>query len=292
MNDTNRSLCVCSSISIPHLSTALTLTNPSCSTQGTRHAEFIAIEHILLTYPASIFPHTDLYVTVEPCIMCASALRQLRIRRVFFGCMNERFGGTGGVLKVHEDLSVVDEPSYKVYGGINHDEAIMLLRRFYIQENEKAPQPITKKSRKLKLEVAPFAGENKLQGVGEGRSGVVSPEGDGETSAAADVAAPAAAAEEKAVATPVESSEDETEEKAPELDVAAEAVEATHDITPEPKTAEQTAHEEEKKIEIEEVKEILEDDEKAHPTTATTKEEAGAAAEEENAKASASLVEA
>jgi len=143
MNDTNRSLC------------------------GTRHAEFIAIESILLKHPPSIFRETDLYVTVEPCIMCASALRQLQIRRVFFGCMNERFGGTGGVLKVHEDMSL--EPPYKVYGGINHDEAIMLLRRFYIQENGKAPQPITKKQRKLKLEIAPFAGENKLDGVGEGR---------------------------------------------------------------------------------------------------------------------------
>lgn len=161
MNDTNRSLCVSRPLGPADL--MFWLTPP----EGTRHAEFIAIESILLKYPPSIFRETDLYVTVEPCIMCASALRQLQIRRVFFGCMNERFGGTGGVLKVHEDMSL--EPPYKVYGGINHDEAIMLLRRFYIQENGKAPQPITKKQRKLKLEIAPFAGENKLDGVGEGR---------------------------------------------------------------------------------------------------------------------------
>ncbi|KAF8451790.1 cytidine deaminase-like protein [Terfezia claveryi] len=69
MNDTNRSLC------------------------GTRHAEFVALEHILKTKPPSIFQETDLYVTVEPCIMCASALRQLKIRAVYFGCLNDRFGG-------------------------------------------------------------------------------------------------------------------------------------------------------------------------------------------------------
>ncbi|KAA8895893.1 cytidine deaminase-like protein [Sphaerosporella brunnea] len=130
MNDTNRSLC------------------------GTRHAEFIAIESILRSHPAEIFSETDLYVTVEPCVMCASALRQLRIRRVFFGCLNDRFGGCGGVLKIHEGPGT--DPRYPCYGGINHDEAIMLLRRFYIQENERAPQPLAKKSRTLKTEVLPF----------------------------------------------------------------------------------------------------------------------------------------
>ncbi|TGZ84129.1 cytidine deaminase-like protein, partial [Ascodesmis nigricans] len=209
MNDTNRSLC------------------------GTRHAEFIAIEHILLTYPPSIFAHTDLYVTVEPCIMCASALRQLHIRRVFFGCMNERFGGTGGVLKVNEDLAVINEPSYQVYGGINHDEAIMLLRRFYIQENDKAPQPIAKKTRKLKLEVAPFAGENKLTGVGEGTGGtpVVSP------------------TDNTTATKTATTGESKTAEKA---ESGASGAQKEQTI----------AHEKEKKIEIEEVKEILEDDTK------------------------------
>lgn len=71
--------------------------------QGTLHAEMIAISKILENHPLSVFCETDLYVTVEPCIMCASALRQLGIRKVFYGCSNERFGGTGGVLSVHSE---------------------------------------------------------------------------------------------------------------------------------------------------------------------------------------------
>lgn len=134
MNDTNRSLC------------------------GTRHAEFIGIERILKSHPPEIFRETDLYVTVEPCIMCASALRQLGIRRVYYGCMNERFGGCGGVLKLHED------GGYECVGGIFRSEAIMLLRRFYVQENEKAPQPIGKKTRELKTDILPLE-------VGEGEEG-------------------------------------------------------------------------------------------------------------------------
>lgn len=55
------------------------------------------------SHPPSVFSDTDVYVTVEPCIMCASALRQLKIRKVYFGCSNDRFGGTGGVLSIHSE---------------------------------------------------------------------------------------------------------------------------------------------------------------------------------------------
>jgi tRNA(Arg) A34 adenosine deaminase TadA len=44
----------------------------------------------------------ELYVTCEPCIMCAAALSLMSIRRVVFGCANDRFGGCGSVLAVHE----------------------------------------------------------------------------------------------------------------------------------------------------------------------------------------------
>lgn len=106
---------------------------------------------MLRSYPKSALQSTDLYVTVEPCVMCASALKQYRIRSVYFGCHNDRFGGTGGVLSLHSEYvapitgcehkliqgSHSIDPPYPVYGGLFREEAIMLLRRFYIQENEK-----------------------------------------------------------------------------------------------------------------------------------------------------------
>ncbi|KAK7192705.1 hypothetical protein DPSP01_006867 [Paraphaeosphaeria sporulosa] len=121
---------------------------------GTRHAEFVALAGILSKHPISDLKETDLYVTVEPCVMCASMLRQYGIRAVYFGCWNERFGGTGGVLNIHSDPSV-DRP-YPVTGGIFREEAIMLLRKFYVQENEKAPEPKQKKTRELKTEILPM----------------------------------------------------------------------------------------------------------------------------------------
>ncbi|QIW95159.1 hypothetical protein AMS68_000677 [Peltaster fructicola] len=131
---------------------------------GTRHAEFVALAEIMSTHPQSILKETDLYVTVEPCIMCASALRQYGVRTVYFGCLNDRFGGTGGVMTVNQDPGV--DPPFNVYGGLFREEAIMLLRRFYVQENEKAPEPKPKKNRELKTAILPVnAPVTRVQGA-------------------------------------------------------------------------------------------------------------------------------
>ena len=116
---------------------------------GTMHAEFIAINEILTSCPPNstskfgpeILKECTLYVTVEPCIMCASLLRQFGIKRVFYGAGNEKFGGTGGVLNVHlgngRDGGGKGEGDYEVFGGWLREEAIVMLRRFYVQENER-----------------------------------------------------------------------------------------------------------------------------------------------------------
>lgn len=41
--------------------------------------------------------------------MCAAALRQFRIRKVYYGCSNERFGGAGGVLSIHSEYPYLSE---------------------------------------------------------------------------------------------------------------------------------------------------------------------------------------
>jgi tRNA-specific adenosine deaminase 2 len=59
-------------------------------------------------------------------------------------------------MQINSDEVNIDPP-YPCIGGIYNDEAIMLLRRFYIQENERAPAPLVKKTRELKSEIPPFA---------------------------------------------------------------------------------------------------------------------------------------
>ncbi|KAJ7929113.1 tRNA specific adenosine deaminase [Mycena leptocephala] len=129
---------------------------------ATRHAELEAIDEILsdpiLTPPGSgrhPLSDTTLYVTVEPCIMCASALRQTGIKDVFYGCGNDRFGGCGGVIGVNDKLAHPSHPPYDAIGGYSREEAILILRRFYVTENSNAPAPKSKANRVLKTEILP-----------------------------------------------------------------------------------------------------------------------------------------
>lgn len=128
---------------------------------ASRHAELEAIDLILadkeLTPEPTRYPLADtvLYVTVEPCIMCACALRQLGIKEVFYGCENDKFGGCGSVLGVNASVRHPVHPSYQATGGYLRDEAIMILRRFYVTENTNAPVPKQKTSRVLKTEIPP-----------------------------------------------------------------------------------------------------------------------------------------
>lgn len=104
-----------------------------------------AIDDIIQSHGWSIFASSDLYVTVEPCIMCAAALRELRIRHVYFGCGNERFGGCGSVLSIHSDSYLAhtvsadvltdSPPTFVAEGGHRRADAINLLRQFYLMEN-------------------------------------------------------------------------------------------------------------------------------------------------------------
>jgi tRNA-specific adenosine deaminase 2 len=80
----------------------------------------------------------DLYVTVEPCIMCASALLYRGVRRVFFGCPNTHFGGNGSILAIHSD-GCMSGAHYASEGGKRAADAIALLQQFYRQENPQAP---------------------------------------------------------------------------------------------------------------------------------------------------------
>jgi tRNA-specific adenosine deaminase 2 len=92
--------------------------------------------------------------------MCAGALRQLGVRNVFFGCANERFGGCGSVLRVNQMYTSPPEQflvffvlllcstydredgelAFQTFPGIFREEAIMLLRDFYMQENQNGTQ--------------------------------------------------------------------------------------------------------------------------------------------------------
>lgn len=122
------------------------------SLNGTAHAEFRIYEQLRDAHREThlhIWANATLYVTVEPCIMCASMLEQVGVSCVVFGCPNERFGGHGSVFDVRGAKLQVVVP------GVCHREAVALLRRFYVRENIESPNAIEKKKRVLNLDEFP-----------------------------------------------------------------------------------------------------------------------------------------
>lgn len=110
---------------------------------ATRHAELIAFEKIFQKYPSNyldILKQTTLYVTCEPCIMCASAIKMMGIPLVVYGCKNDRFGGCGSVLSINTDDCMKKLEKYNCIKGVLEEEAIDELKRFYGRANPKTQQ--------------------------------------------------------------------------------------------------------------------------------------------------------
>ncbi|XP_055351170.1 tRNA-specific adenosine deaminase 2-like [Paramacrobiotus metropolitanus] len=126
-------------------------TNISCN--PTRHAEMVAFEKLFASeggYDAvkTVLENSALYVTCEPCIMCAGAIRNLGIPKVVYGCRNDRFGGCGSVLSLHQDEKLQSGKPFRVVScPVASERAILILKDFYKQENPNAP-PEKKRKKK------------------------------------------------------------------------------------------------------------------------------------------------
>ncbi len=125
--------------------------SPSKLKNATKHAEIIAIQSL----NSKDLSNCSLYVTVEPCIMCAAALRKCNLTKVYFGCKNEKFGGCGSILSIHNDTRLQDpQLDIQLYDSLIPNmnfslKAIVFLRQFYLLENENAPNPKQKSKRIL-----------------------------------------------------------------------------------------------------------------------------------------------
>ena len=116
---------------------------------ATRHAEMVAIDKLEVYARDRAMPLRDvcasstLFVTVEPCVMCAFALRLIGLQNVVFGCRNDRFGGCGSVLDVHKKTLQLSSasgpqlPELKLTPLVREKEAVALLQQFYEGENPK-----------------------------------------------------------------------------------------------------------------------------------------------------------
>ena len=95
----------------------------------TAHAEIVAIRQACAALKSERLPDCDLYVTLEPCPMCATAISFARIRRLYFGALDGKGGGVESGPRIFNQSVCHHAP--EVYGGLAASEASSLLQAFF-----------------------------------------------------------------------------------------------------------------------------------------------------------------
>jgi tRNA(Arg) A34 adenosine deaminase TadA len=95
----------------------------------TAHAEMLAIREACATRGSERLTGCDLYVTLEPCPMCAAAISFARLRRIYYGAADEKGGGVDHGPRIFEHPTCHHRPD--VYGGLGETRAAALLRDFF-----------------------------------------------------------------------------------------------------------------------------------------------------------------
>jgi len=104
---------------------------PIASHDPTAHAEIEALRAGGRALGSYRLTDTTLYVTLEPCVMCASAIVHARVRRVVFGAWDPRAGAAGSIT----DVFALPQLNHRVdvFGGVLMEECGELLRRFFAE---------------------------------------------------------------------------------------------------------------------------------------------------------------
>ncbi len=102
---------------------------PIGNSDPSAHAEMIALRSAAQLESNYRLPGTTLYVTLEPCIMCAGAMLHARVERLVFGATDPKTGAAGSVLNVFSEKQINHQT--QVEGGIMDDECSQVLRDFF-----------------------------------------------------------------------------------------------------------------------------------------------------------------
>ncbi len=98
------------------------------------HAEIMAIRQAGKTLSNYRLPGSTLYVTLEPCMMCAGAILHARIERVVFGARDEKTGAVGSIANLLENP--LANHRCRVTAGILPEQSLLLLANFFQQRRQ------------------------------------------------------------------------------------------------------------------------------------------------------------
>ena len=95
----------------------------------TAHAEMLVIQETCRQLGSPRLAECDLYVTLEPCAMCAQAISHARIRRLYFGAFDPKGGGVEHGARIFSQPTCHHKP--EVYGGIAEQQCAEMLKEFF-----------------------------------------------------------------------------------------------------------------------------------------------------------------
>lgn len=95
----------------------------------TKHAEILAIQKASKKLKSWRLIDCEMYVTLEPCTMCAGAIINSRIKKIYIGASDEKTGAVGSVLNLFDDYKFNHKPEYEK--GILEQECSEILKRFF-----------------------------------------------------------------------------------------------------------------------------------------------------------------
>ena len=98
----------------------------------TAHAEVVAIRIASEKIDSWRLDDLTLVVTLEPCVMCAGAILQSRIKRLVFGAFDQKAGAVGSSLDVIRDARALSK--VEVVAGVLEDDCVSLLKQFFVQK--------------------------------------------------------------------------------------------------------------------------------------------------------------
>lgn len=103
---------------------------------STAHAEIIALTGAYHHLGAKYLPDAILYVTIEPCIMCAGALYWGKIGTVVYGAPDKKNGYSKFILHCNNKIVVPFHPKTKIISGICKEECASIIRKFFKDKRE------------------------------------------------------------------------------------------------------------------------------------------------------------
>lgn len=100
------------------------------------HAEVLAIREACTVLKTERLVNCDMYVTLEPCAMCAALIANARIRRIYFAASDPKSGGIQQGARIFDRKQTHHVP--EIYSGIGEEKAAKLLRKFFSKKRLKA----------------------------------------------------------------------------------------------------------------------------------------------------------